>query len=470
MSTFRLAGVGNQGRNRRLIATIGAVSGSLLSAAILAVFDAAIAVSLLAVLLAGAAVVLVWRPAKHLLYLYAALAWLLPRLYPPGLDRILPMHVVLLGSLALIWLLDSRKLPPFFVLVAAYSVGGIAAFLSGMRDLDTVNGIKFLVEACVVGPLLYLLVWSYLRDGRDAERFMLVLGTSFAMLGLLAYLLRGSPVWTPTVYEKAALRLSGQYEVAGVYLIVTPVSLSTQIAMLIPLALGIALNSRSRRLGRWATVLLFPFALLILLAGGRAGWLGALVGSSVVLLFSVRSGKAALSRGMLVALLATLFALAVLSSGILNQEIARRLSSLGYLFEDRSVVVRYPLWEFGLELLRTHPMGIGFQAFQSLTGYAVHNQYLLWGLGTGLGGLAAILLFIANWLVRSVRLLLVHPSPVPVAVICALGGMAGALISMCGDNMSTSVGWTQSTFWVLLALGASARPATQTSDVPSDPS
>jgi len=445
---------------------------SLCSAVFMTAFDVGIICTLLSLLAGGIVLLLKWKPTKQLLYLYAALAWLLPRLYPPGLDRILPVHAMVLGALAVLWASDCAKrprgerLPPFLALVLVYSVCGFVAFLVGMRDLDTIKGIKFLAEACVVGPLLYLLVWSYLGEGTERERFMLVLGASFAVLGLLAYLLRGSSIWTPTVFQDGRQRLSGQYEYGSLYVAVSPVSLSTQMSMLIPAALGIALNSESPRYRQLATALLFTFTLLILLAAGRAGWLGSFVGCAVVLFFSVRSGRASLSRVTLVFAIAVLFALLVLSLGVLNEEIERRLLSLGSLLDDRSVVVRYPLWDLGLELIRRYPLGIGFQAFNAIAGVSTHNQYILWALGTGVIGGAVIVLLLLAWMVRSARYLLVGRDPVPVAAVCALGGVVGALVSLSGDNISTSVGWTQTTLWILLALGASV-PAPR-NDVQND--
>lgn len=409
-------------------------------------------------LVIGFTIMIIWKPIRLFLYLYVALIWLLPRLYLPGFGKTFPLHVLMLAGLGLFWAADfvnhsNRTIPPLMFLVVAYFIGGLIAFVFGMPQLDTLNGIKFLAEACIISPLLYVLVWTYVGNGDDAERFLLILAISIAVLGIGAYLLQGSSIWTPTVYEKAGLRLSGQYQYAGLYVIVTPVLLSTQLSMLIPVTLGIALNAESSGRRYLAFSLLFIFAYLILLAGGRAGWLGSLVGSGIVLLFSIRRGKSLIPRYFLISFFIVSLFITLVSFDLVNEEIKQRLFSLFSLFDSSTVQVRYPLWAKGLELIRQHPLGIGFQAFYSITGYSAHSSYILWGLGTGIGGLIIILWFIGSLLIRSIKFLLHGYN---ISVLCAVGGIVGALLSITGDNISRSVGWTQTTFWILLSMLASS--------------
>ena len=46
---------------------------------------------------------LVWVGGIRVLYAYAALIWLLPRIYLPGFDAIVPVHVLVVGGLAFLW-------------------------------------------------------------------------------------------------------------------------------------------------------------------------------------------------------------------------------------------------------------------------------------------------------------------------------------------------------------------------------
>src|SRR5439155_9317883 len=46
---------------------------------------------------------LVWVGGIRVLYAYAALIWLLPRIYLPGFDAIVPVHVLVVGGLTFLW-------------------------------------------------------------------------------------------------------------------------------------------------------------------------------------------------------------------------------------------------------------------------------------------------------------------------------------------------------------------------------
>lgn len=401
----------------------------------------------------------------HLLFIYAALTWLLPKLYVPGIPGILPMHILLAGGIGLLWGIgvltqpERRKeaLPPLWPLIALYCVGGFVGFFTGRADVDTTNGLKFLMEACWLAPLLYLLVWTYVRQERDGERLILLISFSTLVLGVVAYLFQGSGVWTPIPFEKEGLRLSGQYQFGPVYLIVTPVLMSTQLSMLIPALCSVAINS-ARRAHRVAGMsAAFPLAILLLLAAGRSGWMGTAAGVVVVVLFSARAGKVSLARlSLLGAGVGIVGTAAALSLGLLNDEILRRLLSFGTLLEDDTVVFRYWIWGLGLDLIGQYPFGVGFQVIRGVYGYSAHNQYILWALGTGVGGLMAVVALFLVWGLRIFRMLLRTTHELSAVALASLGAVIGALISINGDNISTSVGWTQTTLWIMLGLGMAA--------------
>ena len=400
------------------------------------------------------------------LYAFSALLWLLPRLSLPGFSAIVPIHVLLVGGAALIWAyrrLSARSatsealLPPLWPLVAIYCVGGVIGFATGRTDIDTVNGFKFLMEACGLAPLLYLLAWQYLRSNKEVERLILLLAASTAVLGVIAYIFQGSQFWTPIPFEKEGLRLSGQYQFGGLYVIVTPVMMSTQLSMLIPALTSIAINSGLRKHKAAALGMLVPLVLLILLAAGRSGWMGTTIGVGLVLFFSARAGKVSLPKvGVGIAVAAFLGIAVLVSMGMVNEEISRRILSFGTLLDDDTVVFRYWIWGLGIDLVGQYPLGVGFQVIRGLYGYPAHNSYILWALGTGVAGFAALIALFLTWGVRLLKSLFARQDSMLSASLAALGGVVGALISINGDNVATSVGWTQSTLWLFLGIGAAA--------------
>lgn len=402
-----------------------------------------------------------------ILFLYAALMWFLPKVYLPGADALVPLHLPLIGGAGVLWavarltsLSRGREalLPPLWPLVGVYALGGFIGFFTGRTDVDTINGVKYLAEACLFAPLLYMLVWRYMRAPANAERMILVLAASTLALGVLASVFQGSGYWTPIPFEKEGLRLSGQYQFGGLYLIVTPVLMSTQLSMLIPALWALAINSEGRKRRICAVALLLPLAFLILIAAGRSGWMGTAVGVALVVFFSARAGRVSLPKvglGFLVAIF--LGALLVVSLGVVNEEISRRLFSFTTILDDDTVVFRYGIWGLGMDLVQQYPLGVGFQVIRGLSGYPAHNSYILWALGTGVAGFAAIIAFLATWLWTVVKTLLKRASAAPLAMgLAPLAGVVGGLISINGDNISTSVGWTQTTLWIMLGLGGAA--------------
>jgi O-antigen ligase len=178
---------------------------------------------------------------------------------------------------------------------------------------------------------------------------------------------------------------------------------------------------------------------------------------ALVLFYAVRAGKVSPGRLALVALVGLfLSTLALASLGLVNDEIARRLGSLGSLAEDDTVVFRYGVWSIGLDLIQKYPLGIGFQAFRGLTGYTAHNQYILWALGTGVAGLGAVVVMLAGWLSRMFVTVGRRHQPALTVSLASFGAVVGGLLSINGDNISSSMGWTQNTLWIFLATGAAA--------------
>lgn len=455
-------------RRQVSVRTLAPVAAGLIALLFIVGTGSSLWMSLAVVSLVGIAL-LHWIGPLGILYIYAALMWLLPRIYLPGMETIIPLHLPLIAGAALLWVIgrfttNSQQgvalFPPFWPLVALYAVGGFVGFYTGRADIDPANGLKFLVEACMLSPALYILAWQYFRSPKDAERLILVLSGATLALGLLAYVFQGSGYWTPIPFEKEGLRLSGQYQFGSLYLIVTPVLMSTQLSMLMPALVALAINSQALKRRIAAAALLAPLTFLILMAAGRSGWMGTMVGIVVVVLFSAHAGKVSLPK-VGFGLVASLFVGAVVlgSLGIVNEEISRRLLSFSTLLNDDTVVFRYWIWGVGIDLIKEYPFGVGFQVIRGITGYPAHNSYILWALGTGVLGLASVVALVVAWLVRMVSTLRKRYEPALAMTLAALGSVLGGMISINGDNISSSVGWTQSTLWFMLGLGAAAYTA-----------
>jgi len=190
--------------------------------------------------------------------------------------------------------------------------------------------------------------------------------------------------------------------------------------------------------------------------------MGSAVGVAVVLFFSARAGKVSLPRvGAALAVCGFLGLVVVTSMGLVNDEIIRRIFSFSTLLEDDTVVFRYWIWGLGLDLIGHYPFGVGFQVILGLYGYPAHNQYILWALGTGVPGFIAVVGLLLAWIVRVIKTLLKQYEPVLAMALASLGAVIGAMIGINGDNISTSVGWTQGTLWIMLGIGAAAYAVVQ---------
>src|SRR5438093_216878 len=83
--------------------TVMPVLGALLLLLLIGWLETALWLGMAALCLLGMGALVRIGPVR-VLYLYAGLIWLLPRIYLPGLDTIVPLHVLLLGGLGILWL------------------------------------------------------------------------------------------------------------------------------------------------------------------------------------------------------------------------------------------------------------------------------------------------------------------------------------------------------------------------------
>src|SRR5207253_7453822 len=119
---------------------------------------------------------------------------------------------------------------------------------------------------CRLGAVLCLLVWKCTRSAKNAQRLILIISAATLAIGLIAYVFQGSGYWTPIPFEKEGLRLSGQYQFGDLYLIITPVLMSTHLSILIPALTALAINSSALKHRIASVALALPMAFLILMA------------------------------------------------------------------------------------------------------------------------------------------------------------------------------------------------------------
>ena len=70
--------------------------------------------------------------------------------------------------------------------------------------------------------------------------------------------------------------------------------------------------------------------------------------------------------------------------------------------------------------------------------------------------LFVVVLMLLAWIGRVAKTLLKRHETVFAMALASLAGVLGGMVGINGDNISTSVGWTQGTMWILLGVGAAA--------------
>jgi len=202
-----------------------------------------------------------------------------------------------------------------------------------------------------------------------------VIGTE-ATIGLwrmyvvpLFHSLNETPAWNPALpvlFADKILPLQGEIRLRATGIMGSPHFLSYEMAIAAPCILALALL-RGRQKKR--LLVLIPMLAINLLAElltfSRAGYVGLMVGTSVVLFFAKRRK-----------LILLVFALGILSLFLWGGVVVNRLSTTFDLSES-SNVTRLSAWRTSLEAIRQNPLlGGGRVATESGEFYNAHNNYL----------------------------------------------------------------------------------------------
>jgi putative inorganic carbon (HCO3(-)) transporter len=318
-----------------------------------------------------------------------------------------------LARLATDYRVRARFFPSTTLPALGWLIAGSLSFVNA-KDLQVAT-----IELIAMAKLfvLYLVVANSVYDEQDARWLLggLLLALSFeALLGVyqgitgnyagLSFLGEGSEVRTLSLRRSVANRCEGT--------VCYPNSLAMYLNSSLPFAMALIFSNVSKRYKRFATMLLGPGVLALILTLSRGGWISFVVAGSMVLALAIRRGRLKTVTAALIIGATFLLFVALVATG--SNLIAMRLTS-----GDRgSAQSRIPLMKGALAILRTYPvLGAGLNnytlympqydpvSFHNWNGPAVvHNAFLLIGAETGLLGLAAFLWFLTSVMARAWRL------------------------------------------------------------------
>jgi O-antigen ligase len=216
----------------------------------------------------------------------------------------------------------------------------------------------------------------------------------------------------------------------------SPNSAAAYLCVLLTVAMGVMLT-RLRAYYKWLAVAAFGLgAGALILTSSRGGWITFALSTTVLCCLAWRRGRLSL-KSMLIVL-----GIVVLVFLFFEGAILTRISA-----DDRgSAYSRIPLMKLALRIIEDNPvLGVGANNFSSIVDqyitlefsheflYAVHNQYLLVWVETGIGGLIAFVWFLVATVRRG---LLGSRSSDPFLSSLALGltvGVVGFMAHMSVD-------------------------------------
>lgn len=191
------------------------------------------------------------------------------------------------------------------------------------------------------------------------------------------------------------------------------------------------------RRNRTAVLSLFTLTgAMLLFTGGRAGWLGFILGLTVVLIVAIRSVHLSTLRGAVsIATVGGLAAVVYAATGFLNADFWSRAVSLGAVTQESSWISRLRFWRLATDLLIANPFGIGFDTLLARYGVFEHNAFLWLVNGAGPLGLAT---FCAVWgLVAFRSAVLVKSGSRETALIGAVSLVALTVVLVAGTAENT---------------------------------
>jgi hypothetical protein len=219
------------------------------------------------------------------------------------------------------------------------------------------------------------------------------------------------------------------------------VALPNKIAILAsscaPFALCVAIGGRLRGLRLSASVLYAVLLIVIFLTFSRAQMIAVTIASAIVLLLSWRSSPGAVISLLVILIVTGVGAFRWLLYGVLQSIDARGISEISYRLEsffsffvgDQSLAGRFDLVRLSFSFLSEQPFGIGYGRIANLTGHWEHNLFMAVMNGSGLVGLAGLLLFFVTYTLAAFKALGTSTGFVRWVCIAAVGSIATMAIN-----------------------------------------
>jgi len=321
--------------------------------------------------------------------------------------------------------------------------------------------------------LVYLYVANNVRTRQDVLFVvsLLLIGAVLESLAIIA--LRFSSMETGVLgpfhlYADVFAR-TGWKRVGGT---MGPNQSSAYLSVLIVFAASVFFTNIGR-VSKWlaaAVVMLGEIAIILTLS--RGGWLGLLVGISILCVVVCRHRGLSLKVPMAVLVVLLLLYLP------LSDSIAARL----FENDNGAAESRIPLARLAFRIIADHPiLGVGSNNFSvAMNGYLtgefrsqnafrfiVHNKYLLIWAETGIVGLAAFLAFLFGALRKGWQCWKAHDQLLSPLALGLAAGIAGEMVHMNLDTFRNRP--TQQLMWVIAALFVAMHRVLRTQPVSFDP-
>lgn len=251
------------------------------------------------------------------------------------------------------------------------------------------------------------------------------------------------------------------------------------LVLLLPLGLALALD---RKQVPWKLLFAQGGALLIgaalLLARTRSAWIGAIAGSLLLVILTLRFSSIQLdraNRALIVGptLLVTLAFVGLMTFGQMASIVSTRAATLAHAGDDGSFLDRLHRWRSACRMASEHPLtGWGLGAWPVMQGRwthqgddvskvltsgtdhsnIAHNFWVQWGAETGGVGLALQFGLLAAFLLAGLRALTTPDRERRTLLLGCLAAVVAGGVDMIGAPSYTFPG-VSSLFWAVLGLG-----------------
>ncbi len=354
---------------------------------------------------------------------------MLTQVQPPGI-ALLPVSVsaallALFGAIGIIFaiklLQPPRERPPTFLPLLAWFAAGI---LSALLGFDPRAGAVF-IGVFALGIVWHLGTLRYYRDPPFARAIAWSMTSACGLASLAAIVM-------VALREPVAQYVIGHGRAIGTF--VLPGELAGYLVVLLPIAYGVAMTTRSRALRAVAFFALASGAVAFVLTFSRAGWMG----MAAAIAFFVALRTRAWGAGVLAA------------CGIVATGLLAVLLLFNVAHNPSENYTRISIWQTALEIVDRFPLtGVGPFDFSHLyavvrlpdgdaTAFHAHSVYLTLLAEIGIVGVAA-----AAWtwwrFARELYRRIAADGRHAVIALAAAAGLVGTLVQGLIDTVSVVI-------------------------------